>query len=64
MPDTIDYIQEEEALFGDSLLHEAHQAASLIPVGAPGECEECGEHSLRLVNKTCARCREDSERGL
>jgi hypothetical protein len=33
-------------------------AASEIPVGAPGECARCGEYSLRLVNETCAPCRD------
>ena len=26
--------------------------------GEPGECDRCGEESLRLVNGNCARCRD------
>jgi hypothetical protein len=29
-----------------------------IPVGTAGECESCGEESLRLVAGTCAPCRD------
>jgi len=29
-----------------------------IPPGVAGECERCGEHSLRLINQTCAPCRD------
>jgi len=27
--------------------------------GQPGECDECGEHSARLVGGLCAPCREE-----
>lgn len=29
-----------------------------IPVGQPGECKECGDHSPRLVGGRCAPCRD------
>jgi len=29
-----------------------------IPEGKPGECDWCGEHTARLVNNACARCRD------
>jgi len=33
--------------------------ADIIDIaGGPGECEECGEESPRLVDRLCARCRE------
>lgn len=32
--------------------------AESIPKGEAGECERCGEHSLRLVRGACARCRD------
>lgn len=34
------------------------KAASDIPEGEAGECERCGEDSLRLVFGACARCRD------
>jgi hypothetical protein len=34
------------------------RAAEEIPDGEPGECERCGEGSLRLVFGACARCRD------
>lgn len=32
--------------------------AAAIPAGEPGDCDYCGEHSPRLVNGNCARCRD------
>lgn len=32
--------------------------AAKIPEGVEGDCELCGEHSLRLVRGACARCRD------
>ena len=33
--------------------------AARMPVGDPGECEYCGEHFARLVNRACGRCRDE-----
>ncbi len=33
-------------------------AARPIPTGTPGECEECGEHHVRLVGGVCPLCRD------
>jgi len=27
--------------------------------GEPGECDWCGEYTLRLVKRACARCRDE-----
>lgn len=32
--------------------------AARIPAGNPGDCDLCGEWSGRLVNGTCAPCRD------
>lgn len=32
--------------------------AAQMPKGETGECEYCGEHSQRIVNGACARCRD------
>lgn len=32
-------------------------ARELAP-GKPGECDLCGEHSMRLVDGACAPCRD------
>jgi len=32
--------------------------ADIVP-GEPGDCAECGEHSERLVDRHCARCRDE-----
>jgi len=29
-----------------------------LPVGIPGECDDCGEHCARLVCGLCAACRD------
>ena len=33
-------------------------ARAPIAIGVPGECDECGDHSPRLVMGRCAPCRE------
>jgi hypothetical protein len=38
------------------------RAAQPMPVGAPGECEDCGGDSPRLVGGRCAPCRDGRRR--
>ena len=59
MPDTADNIQEFQALESEGLLAKAHKAAREIPQGNPGICQSCGEFSPRLVEETCAPCRDE-----
>jgi hypothetical protein len=33
-------------------------ARAPIPIGVPGECQNCGDDSPRLVMGRCAPCRE------
>lgn len=33
-------------------------AAHGIHTGSPGECDLCGEHSMRLIEGACAPCRD------
>ncbi len=42
----------------DDHVKEAMRKAADMPVGYPGECSLCGEISMRLVNETCAPCRD------
>lgn len=37
---------------------EIREQAKRIPVGAPGDCAECGEYFTRLVSGYCGRCRD------
>lgn len=49
--------------FSDAYLQGSIAAARQpIPVGVPGDCKECGEHSPRLVHGRCAPCREPVRR--
>lgn len=59
MPDTADTIQQNQVLESDNLLIEARKAAAEIPVGYPGCCKVCEEHTLRLVDDMCAPCRDE-----
>ena len=34
------------------------RAASLIPVGEPGDCDGCGEWFVRTVDGYCGHCRD------
>lgn len=58
MPDIIDIANDYAAIEAESSLAMVRRAAAAIPAGEPGECEECGEDSPRLVERLCARCRE------
>ena len=58
MTDIIDVANEYAAIETESSLAAVRRAAAAIPAGEPGECEECGEESPRLVERLCARCRE------
>ncbi len=55
MADEIDQIQESQEIEIAALIA---QAAKPVPVGAPGICDECAEHSKRLVGGRCAPCRD------
>lgn len=54
--DDIDRAQEREQQARTAAIS---QAARELPAGEPGECDFCGEQSRRLVNKACARCRDE-----
>jgi hypothetical protein len=58
MADEVDraneHVEREEAMRIDA----ARRAAALIPAGAPGDCDLCGEWSGRLVGGACALCRD------
>ena len=46
----------------DDHVKEAMRQAAEIPKGAAGECSSCGEFSMRLVDETCAPCRDKFSR--
>jgi hypothetical protein len=55
MPDVVDLAQH----FAETMLAEAIRVARQpVPSGVPGECEDCGDQSPRLVGGRCAPCRE------
>jgi len=39
-------------------INEASRAVAAMPVGAPGDCDGCGEWTGRLVDGYCAPCRD------
>jgi len=57
MADVIDQGCEREQLDRDLALQATRTAVAQIPVGHPGDCDLCGEHSMRLVLGACAPCR-------
>ncbi|MAK43183.1 MAG: conjugal transfer protein TraR [Spongiibacter sp.] len=52
-------LQERER---DAALERIRKSVADMPKGAPGECAECGEYKIRLVNDLCGRCRDKLER--
>lgn len=55
MADEVDHANDLAQQILDSAI-----AAARKPMvkGEPGECHRCREESLRLINDTCARCRD------
>lgn len=53
--DDIDIANEHAQQTLDALIKA--QSKDIVP-GIEGECERCGEHSLRLIRGACARCRD------
>jgi hypothetical protein len=62
MSDEIDLANTNSDLLQDAKIKNLRAQAAAIPAGEPGECNECGDQMLRLVNGVCAPCREDLEK--
>lgn len=58
MPDFIDNTTADLEKEHDLAMRLNRIRVEQIPAGEEGECIRCGEHSLRLVRDTCARCRD------
>lgn len=58
MADEIDQANDRAAQALDSAVSQARQAASRVMVGVEGQCDLCGEHSMRLIAGACAPCRD------
>lgn len=58
MADEIDAANEQVEKADARGIAIARAAAAAIPVGKKGYCVECGIHSMRLVNRWCAPCRD------
>lgn len=58
MADVIDQGSEREQRDRDIALTAARHAAENMPAGSAGDCDLCGEHSMRLVQGACAPCRD------
>ena len=56
--DDVDITSAKTEVLEAAHLAEIRRQAAAIPVGAPGECDLCGEESGRLVKGICARCRD------
>lgn len=58
MADEIDISNDRIEAENQRSIQAMREHAAKIPTGNPGECDLCGEYSLRLVNGVCARCRD------
>ena len=58
MADEVDRQLERDTVLDEANLTLVRERASRIPVGAPGDCDMCGEWSGRLVQGVCAPCRD------
>jgi len=53
-----DIIDDAAVIADDFLARSIAAARQPVPAGVPGECEDCGDDSPRLVAGRCARCRD------
>ena len=58
MADDIDMANDRAQIEAERQLRRVQQAASAVLVGVPGQCDLCGEHSMRLIDGACAPCRD------
>lgn len=63
-PEDLGGFMADEADIANDYIERVQEAAMRMPrpemaKGTPGECDWCGEDSPRLVNKACARCRDE-----
>jgi len=58
MSDDADRADELSAPLFNAEVAQISARAKEMPAGTPGDCGECGEHSARLVDGLCARCRD------
>jgi len=57
MSDDVDKCNETSLIIEDAKIREIRRKACIDP-GVPGECDRCGENSLRLIFGYCAPCRD------
>lgn len=58
MADLADITDERDAPVIEADVAYIRQKAAEMPKGVPGECEQCGEPSWRLVGGACTPCRD------
>ena len=57
-PDVLDEASNLTIMETESLVMASMKAVQEMPVGEPGECNECGEFNQRLVYGRCSPCRD------
>lgn len=62
LTDPLDYAADLSQKIADAEVSAIRAAAASIPVGAQGDCEDCGYWSSRLIGGICAPCRDRQER--
>ena len=60
--DDVDMTTERQAAADEAAEAAIRRKAAAMPKGEPGDCDECGEPSQRLVEGICATCRDRIER--
>lgn len=58
MADDTDITNTRTEIWEEVGIAAVREAAARMPKGVEGECSHCGEHSLRLVQRACAPCRD------
>ena len=62
LTDPLDFAADLSQKLADDEIGRIRRAAAEIPAGSQGDCEDCGYWSSRLIDGTCAPCRDRQER--
>lgn len=57
MSDELDATDERSQVMNDAAIQIIRNKAKLDP-GVEGECDKCGDHTIRLIGGYCAPCRD------
>jgi hypothetical protein len=56
MPDDVDNTNQKTQFFDSKIIKRIREKSEIKP-GKPGDCDLCGEYTVRLIGGACVACR-------